>query len=195
MKVKSFLIHPDWDVNLNTYDADIAIVELELNVQFNEFIQPICLIEPTSEAAKVSKTFSTFFINNENTIPRLPQESILEKCSMSVYYEKIISKASSYRTLCSKYLNDSKYCYNYAGNGFYVQLKGRYFLRGIYSTSFLDSSLVCDYQIESIITDVSKFYYWIITKGETNTQNQNLDFSFQNGYNSKKIVEPFVTII
>jgi hypothetical protein len=38
-------IHPDWNQNLETFDADIAILELETPVTLTNFIQPICLWE------------------------------------------------------------------------------------------------------------------------------------------------------
>lgn len=46
-------MHRDWNPNIETYDADIAILELATQVQFNSYIQPICLIESDSEAVKL----------------------------------------------------------------------------------------------------------------------------------------------
>lgn len=36
-------VHPDWKTYDLKYNADLAVVVLEKNVQFSEFIQPICL--------------------------------------------------------------------------------------------------------------------------------------------------------
>lgn len=36
-------IHPDWKVDDQKYDADLAILHLDRNVEFSTFIQPICL--------------------------------------------------------------------------------------------------------------------------------------------------------
>lgn len=41
--VNEMKIHPDWDPNSDNFDANIALIELNGNVNFNEFIQPICL--------------------------------------------------------------------------------------------------------------------------------------------------------
>ena len=37
------VVHPDWDVNSDRYDSDIAIVFLSKSVTFTKFIKPICL--------------------------------------------------------------------------------------------------------------------------------------------------------
>jgi len=49
--VKGIHIHPDWNTLTTSYDADIAILELVNEVEFSDYIQPICLAEPGSVAA------------------------------------------------------------------------------------------------------------------------------------------------
>lgn len=41
--VDDIIVHPDWDFNDEKFDADIAIVVLLEPVNFNGFIQPVCL--------------------------------------------------------------------------------------------------------------------------------------------------------
>lgn len=41
--VQKFIIHPDWDYNVETYDADIAIAVLSRTIDYNKFVKPICL--------------------------------------------------------------------------------------------------------------------------------------------------------
>lgn len=41
--VSRFIIHPDWRHDVQKYDADAAILELDVEVNFSNFIQPVCL--------------------------------------------------------------------------------------------------------------------------------------------------------
>lgn len=41
--VQEIFIHPDWDSNSMKYNADIAILELDEEVQFSSLIMPICV--------------------------------------------------------------------------------------------------------------------------------------------------------
>lgn len=46
--VNQFEVHPEWKSNVENYDADIAIAVLTKTVQFNKFVQPICLWTATA---------------------------------------------------------------------------------------------------------------------------------------------------
>lgn len=41
--VSEFIIHPDWNFSVESYDADIAIAVLSRTITFNKFVKPICL--------------------------------------------------------------------------------------------------------------------------------------------------------
>jgi hypothetical protein len=45
---QQFIIHPDWNVQVESYDADIAAVILIRTVQFTNFIRPICVWTETN---------------------------------------------------------------------------------------------------------------------------------------------------
>jgi hypothetical protein len=47
--VKSLIIHPKWQSFGETHDGDIAVVVLNNSIDFNEFIQPICIPEQSFE--------------------------------------------------------------------------------------------------------------------------------------------------
>ena len=40
---RRFIVHEDWNVDDQVYDADIAIVVLDKQIQFTEYVRPICL--------------------------------------------------------------------------------------------------------------------------------------------------------
>lgn len=41
--VKSIHVHPEWKVDAEKWDADLAILVLDEAVLFTRFIQPVCL--------------------------------------------------------------------------------------------------------------------------------------------------------
>jgi len=46
--VKKIYNHPDWNTDTSSYDADITVLLLRENVEFSEYIRPICMIAPGS---------------------------------------------------------------------------------------------------------------------------------------------------
>jgi len=42
-KIKKVLIHRDWKIRSESYDADIAIITLNESIMFDSYVQPICL--------------------------------------------------------------------------------------------------------------------------------------------------------
>lgn len=40
---RRFIVHDDWNINDQAYDADIAIVVLDRQIQFTDNVRPICL--------------------------------------------------------------------------------------------------------------------------------------------------------
>jgi Trypsin len=48
--VTEFIIHPDWKIYSDCYDADLAIAVLSQTVSFSELVRPICLWTLSSNA-------------------------------------------------------------------------------------------------------------------------------------------------
>lgn len=42
-KPQTIFIHPDWNSKTKNFDGDIAVLELDENIEFTQSIQPICL--------------------------------------------------------------------------------------------------------------------------------------------------------
>ena len=45
---KKIMVHPDWKPFDSKYDADIAIIVLQIAVQYTKYIRPLCLWTGTS---------------------------------------------------------------------------------------------------------------------------------------------------
>lgn len=65
--VENIFIHKDWNLTSHGYDADIAILVLKNHVTFNRYIQPICLIKPSSRnLLDITKGFPVGFGYDED---------------------------------------------------------------------------------------------------------------------------------
>lgn len=42
-KLKKVDVHPEWNPRIDSYDADLAVIQLEIQVIFNTHTYPICL--------------------------------------------------------------------------------------------------------------------------------------------------------
>lgn len=48
--VNYFLSHPDWKPQADEYDADVSIAFLSRKVQYNKYIVPVCLPNPSRDS-------------------------------------------------------------------------------------------------------------------------------------------------
>ncbi|KAL7012718.1 hypothetical protein ACKWTF_015001 [Chironomus riparius] len=175
--VNAIHIHPDWDVHSDSYDADIAVLELAEAVKFNKFVRPICVPDVESGAAGASLgTVIGFGKTEAGTI-----SDVAKKIEISIYDFKNCSEHSSdhrslisHRTFCGGSADGRGVCDGDSGSGVYVIHSLAYYLRGIVSSSFNNVILQCDVQREAIFTDVPKFYGWIKSGGlDVHAENTN----------------------
>lgn len=54
-EVTDCIVNPEWKINTEKWDADLAMLVLETAVEFTEFIQPICL--PAEDVEKYADGF------------------------------------------------------------------------------------------------------------------------------------------
>ncbi|XP_070509913.1 basement membrane-specific heparan sulfate proteoglycan core protein-like isoform X1 [Chironomus tepperi] len=177
--IKRIHIHPDWNPMAPSYDADISIFILDREIAFNNFIQPICLIHPNSEEAKISEGIAVGHGKSENSekfhenIPKLMFSPIIHHRNCSAKFDKL-TEFLSHRAFCGGYANGSGTCVGDSGSGLYVKNNGIYYLRGIISSSLLNSDHECDTNVHSIFMDVLQFYSWITIGDSTAESLHNL---------------------
>jgi len=178
VSVNSIHIHPDWNVDVESYDADIAILELANEINYNKFIRPICIPEVESAVARASSGTVVGFGNTENrTI-----SDVANKLEIPIYDYKNCSKHSSDhrslispRTFCGGSADGHGVCSGDSGTGVYVPYNNAaYYLRGIVSSSLPNIVGECDVTRQAIFTDVPKFYGWIKSGGlDAHAENRN----------------------
>lgn len=129
-------LHCDWDSSDHRFNHDIAIITLRGTVNFNNFIQPVCLLGDlslnnisTGEMAGWGPTESEseegIKIARKIKIPILSNED----CYRENY---LIAKSSWKESFCAG-MEGQGVCQGDSGSGFYINHGGRYFLKGLVS--------------------------------------------------------------
>jgi secreted trypsin-like serine protease len=167
-KVKKIAIHHDWIMEVNMFEADIAILELEDEV-IN--IQPICLADDKSEIHRaingtaigygMTETGQNALIAKKLNIPIYDYYNCTRFSNNSFLHELMTPK-----TFCGGPDDSKAVCVGDSGSGVYVQQNGRFYLKGIVSNELPGEINQCDVKKPTIFTDVTRFYDWI--KRETN---------------------------
>ncbi|XP_070508967.1 uncharacterized protein [Chironomus tepperi] len=164
--VKATHVHHEWNPNVDSYDADLAILELENEIPFTQFIQPICLVKPGSEIAHNNLGYVTGFGKSERSdvedIARLVKTPIhdYQACGTE---NKILQSLISNRAFCGGFANGTGVCTGDSGSGLIVVHDNRHYLRGIVSASLYGGINGCNLHEYSIFTDILGFYGWIRT--------------------------------
>lgn len=177
--VQEIHLHHEWNPYAPTYDADIAILELKQKVTFSEYIQPICIAIPNSEAALKAEGLIVGFGKSERTGQGEP-ENIARKIPSPIHsYEFCLNSSDhnnliSHRTFCGGYANGTSACLGDSGSGLIVQHQGLFYLRGIVSSSITDPYIGCNITSYSILSDVLEFYNWVTTGKDDKTLTQDL---------------------
>lgn len=116
-------IHPDYRVQTRTKDADLAILIANKMIEFNDFIQPVCLwsVEKNDDGAFGMDTIGTVIGWGRNSVNRLtskyPRKIELpivevDECKLT---SQRIAAALSNRTFCAGTLNGNGPCHGDSG--------------------------------------------------------------------------------
>ncbi|XP_070501805.1 uncharacterized protein [Chironomus tepperi] len=156
-------VHPDWNAFTQAYDADIAVLVLDTEVTFNEFIQPICLVQATkSELAGVVVGYgkSEDRTKKHENIPKIIDTPIHSNDDCLIENSDLTT-ISSGRTFCGGTGTGVGVCNGDSGSGLFVTDGTSYYLSGIVSSSLKTISNECDVDTYSVFTNVTKYIDWI----------------------------------
>lgn len=174
-KVKKYhilttIIHEDWKVDGNSYDADIALVALKRQLPLE--IVPACLYIPTNNSNIIGKygTVLGWGLTENNSISEdLPNELKIkvidnnECLKEEPRYKTVISN----RTLCVGNNDGTGVCSGDSGSGLFVYGDRNWYVAGLVSASLVDegneyeNKPLCDVTTYSVFTDISKYRRWI----------------------------------
>lgn len=172
-EIKEIVLHPDWNTNDDSYDADIALLKLRNSITFSNSVSPICLwpenVNGIAKGTIVSwsepEEDDPGYWNHEHdlfhTYPyqfNMPIRSNTECFFMQPRFKAI----SSQRTFCAGGLNSGQ-CLEVGNSGasMAVEIGKKFYFRGIVSASFIDIA-GCDNITFTLFTDVLTHKSWII---------------------------------
>ena len=165
-KVKLIYIHQHWNIDVPSFDADIAILELVDEVKFSNYIRPICLADEDTHVTNITNgTVVGFGLTENKTV-----SDIAKKLDISFRdYHSCVKTHKDYqtfaraRTFCGGPADGRGVCDGDSGSGVYVQYKDQFYLRGLVSSSLVNNiTFECDTHKQSLFTDVTEYYDWII---------------------------------
>lgn len=156
-------VHPDWNPNVDSYDADLATLQLEHPLTFNSFIQPICLWETYNDPGVSTGIVIGYGRNESQHLQKIPRKIEIpmhtqDECFLS---KPDLAELSSKRTFCAGSGNGSGVCAGDSGGGMFIKFNGVYYLRGIVSSSLVRDDDSCDVDNYAVFTNVLKFKTWI----------------------------------
>lgn len=165
-RVNKVFLHPEWNPFIESYDADIAVLKLQNEIRFTNYIQPVCLMHIDSTLKETINGVVAGYGKSQNdnkiheNIPKVLLSPIHDdfECFSKTYD---LAKLGSKRTFCAGPGDGTGVCIGDSGGGLYIESKNVFYLRGIVSSALLDRSLKCDVNAYSIYTDVTKFNDWI----------------------------------
>jgi len=145
-------------------------LEIKNEVQFNYFIQPICIADKNSSIAQVSQGIVIGFeiITDSNGNKTKSVSDVAKKLEIPIRnYQDCIKNSSAHkyiasaRMFCGGPADGRGVCSGDAGGGVYVLHNGQFYLRGITSATLRNNKSGCDVDRDAIFTDVTKFHDWI----------------------------------
>lgn len=162
---KSIFIHDDWNHLTTNYDADVSLLKFEdRSINFNVFVQPICLWNSEAEPT-VTKGIVTGWGKTEDltkvhqNIPKRVK-ALIETNEQCFLNTKALVDLSSFRTFCAGLRNGSGVCHGDSGGGLFIKVDGRYYLKGIVSSSLIKDGN-CHVTRNAVYTNIFKFREWI----------------------------------
>jgi serine protease 56 len=177
-RVLELTLHEDWKYDEDDFDADIALLTLETEVDLTNrrTVRIICLPQPSSSEVTETGTVVGWGISERSEADGEHHDSKPNKLELPAVTKQQcyntsheLQMASSDRTFCAGFVNQSKSaCKGDSGGGFYVYHSSTrtYYIGGIVSASLHDPYGGCRTDTYSIFTDVNKFVDWIREKME-----------------------------
>ena len=163
-EVKSIHIHHHWSTDAQSYDGDIAVLELVTEVRFDNYIRPICLAHEYSKIINATHgTVVGFGRTDDGSYP-----AVAKKLDIPITkFNECIRESSDHETLASARMfcggpaDGRGVCDGDSGSGVYVLHNRRFYLRGLVSSSLLNDNFLCDTERKAAFTDVTHYYDWI----------------------------------
>ncbi|GAB0099246.1 hypothetical protein DMENIID0001_150960 [Sergentomyia squamirostris] len=162
--------HPEY-MRAHKIDSDISVVVISQQVEFTQYIRPVCLWSgPVAQDSVVGRIgvvvgWGRDEHGNVNTPEPKKAEVPVVSDATCLRSNEAFSKITTDRTFCGGWRNGSDGpCNGDSGGGLIFDINGRWTIRGIVSASLTDMlTSSCNLKEFVVFTDVAKYVDWIKT--------------------------------
>ncbi|KAG5669223.1 hypothetical protein PVAND_017115 [Polypedilum vanderplanki] len=163
-QITRLAIHPEYKNRQQRADADIAILKLKQAVQFNDFVQTVCLPQNSIDYNNIKGVVvgygkSESYLEH-TTIPRKISVNAANLVTC-LYSDPAYVQIASKRNFCAAGSGKSP-CKGDSGGGFYVKdsSTAQWILYGLVSEGLIVNGS-CDVNKFVVFVDITKFLSWI----------------------------------
>lgn len=152
--VKTIKVHDKWNPSTIDFEGDIAMLKLSNPVTSTEFINPVCIANwQTSSITNgvVSGWGVAGDTDVPSNVPRKTEIPILSNLDCLKKNPGLLSIFSDDLFCAGK--AGSGVCKGDSGSGFYVEIAGKFYVRGIVSSS---TNELCSRSVAALYSDVLK---------------------------------------
>lgn len=167
--VTQLVLHPEWNYLDDHFDADIAVAILVKTLTWTKFVKPICLWTYTTSyrdivgrKAIIAGWGKTEFNALSTNRPKWASIDVVDERTC-IWSNAAFTNLISDRTFCAGDLkNNVGPCSGDSGGGLMVEQNGKWYLRGIISSSFFDRiHSTCDTSSYAVFTDATQYTDWL----------------------------------
>ncbi|CAG9833119.1 unnamed protein product [Diabrotica balteata] len=173
-KARRVDVHPDYKKNKESANGDIAIILLDLIVQFTDVLSPVCLWKGQSDLHTLTNKMGIIagFGQDENSLQEGLTHVFRAKRAVMPIVDQIecltsplgLQQLVSDKTFCTKSSEKQPTgpCTGDTGAGFFISMDGAYYLRGVASVIPYNKEGKCDFSTRYVaFCDAAKFSDWI----------------------------------
>lgn len=165
-KVERAIVHKSY--KRETFAHDIGLLKLSGQVQYTNYIQPICLWDELPHQSVYSKTgyivgWGATEVGDEAAqVLREAQMPVVDTLQCLDSNREVFWPFLSVNNYCAGYTNGTSVCRGDSGSGMFVNLNGLWKIRGLVSFGVKGrNGASCNPRDYVIFTDVLKYIDWI----------------------------------
>lgn len=164
LNCEEIFIHPNWNPLVKKFDADVAIIQTEVDISFNKYVTPICLWDSRN---LVPNGIVVGYGQSENKSREY--EPIPTKIEVSIVdYQQCVIEDFSFielatpKTFCAGSRDGQRgTCTGDSGSGLIFKHQNKFYSLGIVSSSFKNDQQLCDITKNTVYTKVYDYKDWI----------------------------------
>lgn len=137
--VSKFIIHKEWDPQAKRYNDDIAVLTLESDVTFTDYIQPICLLNSDTGPTEGIVTGWKKSEVDRSQIPKKLTISMADSNEICYRNNSLLAEIASKKSFCA-WQPPVGTCTGESGSAFVVKIGNKFYFKGMFSSSLISET-------------------------------------------------------